>query len=236
MKKLLIGLTVLPFLTGIASAAGVGGGGGGGGGNPPPPPPPQGPIVVFKTEPVEISNASGQPSKEPCNTTLCPEAAVRTGPLTALDAQGAALDYFVSAKTIIVNDIPSNGYGGQGAPALGTCQLYANVSGRIVNLDFANVTVPASAYIYPVPGAISVPSDAGQTIALEGSLCPDIPIVRDIGVVCSGSSHTYIYNTILKVTPLSTASSPIDNMSPSSEKTSPLSACSPATPGILGPG
>jgi hypothetical protein len=62
MKKLLTGLAVVPFVTTVALAAGVGGGSGGGNPPPPPPPAPQGPfpIVVFKTQQVDISNASLQ--------------------------------------------------------------------------------------------------------------------------------------------------------------------------------
>jgi hypothetical protein len=240
MKKLLTGLAVLPVLTGITLAAGPGGGSGGGsgGGNLPPPSPPS-PIVVFKTEGVDISEASLYPNFVPCTGLPCQGAVVHTGPLpTGLDGQGFALDYFVTAKTIIANTNAHN-TDQQLSATLGTCQLYANVFGKLVNLDFANVTVPASNY-FPQPGRGQgfslVTGDGGQTVVLEGALCPDVPVVRDIGVVCLGSPHTNVYNTILKVTPFSTANSPINNMSPASEQASPHSACSPAKFGTLGPG
>jgi hypothetical protein len=236
MKKLLIGVALLPFLAGVASAAG-------GGGGPPPPPPAQGPfpIVVFKPESIGISNvdAYGLPESEPCfSQNSCTGVAVHTGPVTAVDAQGFALDYIVSAKTIIAND--SSQSIDQKIPRLATCQLYAKYAGRIVTLDFANLIVPGAYVSIPGRGQgnSSVPGDAGQTAALEGAFCPDLGItsVSDIGVACAGQGNTFVYNTVLTVTPYSTANSPIQNNSGSSEKISPVSHCSPFQLVTLGPG
>jgi hypothetical protein len=212
-KKALAALSLgLALLAPVGShAAGVGGGSGGGN---PPPPPPQGPfpMVAFRSESVSTESTTL------CTRFPCTGAAVHTGRFTALDGQGFGLDYFISAKTTFANSGPR--------AVIGSCQLYASLAGGIVNIDKADITVPVS------PGGNWVQTDGGQTVSLQGALCPVAAGVTDVGIICTdnsgGNSGAYIYNTVLTVTPFSTANSPIENRSASSERASARSACSPA--------
>jgi hypothetical protein len=173
------------------------------------------PIVSFAEAAALIAGQS-LCDRVPCPTT--PN--VHTG---ALD-QNFVTDYVINAKTSISTGIPFEG----GPPfASAICQLYAIIRGRVVTIDQAVGTVPV----------VLVPQTIGQTLELQGALCPTTATVSDVGLVCTpgdNSPGVFIYNSVVTLLPFIAAESGIQNSSRQGEPTSALSNCTPANAGRLG--